>query len=214
MIKDLFVLFLVFTPKCEGKIRTKGGFCAPKRECVPKQKSCPPKKQQVRCHWGALSKKTFVLFLVFTLNLRAKFASKEVFMPPKQKSCPKRKQQDRRHRDAFVIKTCFLIFILEYIFCPTKIFYAPPSSPAHLSGAGSASMNRSEIRLKIVFLEDHNITSISIVCLGQGMVWNRMEDDFSIFHTGHFLPFHTKNLPFHTKIFFHIPFHISIPKKF
>ena len=39
-----------------------------------------------------------------------------------------------------------------------------------------------------------------------------MEDDFSIFHTGNFLPFpfHTKNLPFHTKIFFHIPFHTSI----
>ena len=45
----------------------------------------------------------------------------------------------------------------------------------------------------------------------QGMVWNGMEDDFSIFHTGNFLPFHTKNLPFHipfhSKIFFHIPFH-------
>ena len=48
----------------------------------------------------------------------------------------------------------------------------------------------------------------------QGMVWNGMEDDFSIFHTGNFLPFHTKNLlfhiPFHTKIFFHIPFHTKI----
>ena len=43
-----------------------------------------------------------------------------------------------------------------------------------------------------------------------------MEEDFSIFHTGNFLPFHTKNLsfhiPFHTKIFFHIPFHTSILK--
>ena len=41
-----------------------------------------------------------------------------------------------------------------------------------------------------------------------------MEDDFSIFHTGNFLPFHTKNLPFHTKIFFHIPFHASISQTF
>ena len=49
-----------------------------------------------------------------------------------------------------------------------------------------------------------------------------MEDDFSIFHTGNFLPFpflfRTKNLPFHipfhTNIFFHIPFHTSIPSKF
>ena len=31
-----------------------------------------------------------------------------------------------------------------------------------------------------------------------------MEDDFSIFHSGNFLPFH---IPFQTKIFFHIPFH-------
>ena len=29
-------------------------------------------------------------------------------------------------------------------------------------------MNKSEIRLKIVFLEDHNITSILTVCLGVG----------------------------------------------
>ena len=33
-----------------------------------------------------------------------------------------------------------------------------------------------------------------------------MEDDFSIFHTGNFLPFHTKNLPFHAKNFFRIPY--------
>ena len=39
----------------------------------------------------------------------------------------------------------------------------------------------------------------------QGMVWNGMEDNFSIFHTGNFLLFHvhsiliTKNLPFLSK---------------
>ena len=33
--KELFVWVLVFTPECEGKIRTEGGFCDPKRECVP-----------------------------------------------------------------------------------------------------------------------------------------------------------------------------------
>ena len=62
----------------------------------------------------------------------------------------------------------------------------------------------------------------------QGIVWNEMKDDFFVLYTGNFLPFHTKNLPFHipfhTKIFFHIPFHTkifflipshaSIPKKF
>ena len=30
------------------------------------------------------------------------------------------------------------------------------------------------------------------------MVWNGMEDDFSIFHTGNFLSSYTKNLSFHT----------------
>ena len=55
---------------------------------------------------------------------------------------------------------------LGYIF--KEDFYAP-SSPEHYSGAGSASLNRSEVRLKIVFfLKDHNITSISTVCLGLG----------------------------------------------
>ena len=123
--QDLFVLFLVFTPKCEGKIRTKGGFCAPKRECVPKQKSCPKRKQQDRCHWGAFSKKTFVLFFGFSPECEGKIRVKGGFYSPKQKSCPKRKQQDWRHGDAFAIKTFFLVFIFEYIFCPTKIFYAP-----------------------------------------------------------------------------------------
>ena len=51
---------------------------------------------------------------------------------------------------------------------------------------------------------------------GQGMVWNGIKDDFSIIYTGIFLsipfPFHTKNLPFYTKIF-HILFHSSVPKK-
>ena len=54
----------------------------------------------------------------------------------------------------------------------------------------------------------------------QGMVWNGRR----FFHIPYWqfssipFPFHTKNLPFHipfhTKIFFDIPFHISIPKKF
>ena len=88
-------------------------------------------------------------------------------MLPKRKSCPKRKQQDRRHGDAFAMKTFFWSSSPNIFLCPTKIFYAP-SSPANYSGAKSASMNKSEIKLKIVFLEDHNITSISTVCLGLG----------------------------------------------
>ena len=61
---------------------------------------------------------------------------------------------------------------------------------------------------------------------GHGMQWNGKR----FFHIPYWqfssipFPFHTKNLPFHTKIFFHIPFytkiffhilfHTSIPKKF
>ena len=37
--QNLFVLFLVVTPEREGKIQTKGGFCAPKRESVPPKES-------------------------------------------------------------------------------------------------------------------------------------------------------------------------------
>ena len=46
----------------------------------------------------------------------------------------------------------------------------------------------------------------------QGMVWNGRR----FFHIPYWqfssipFPFHTKNLPFHTKIFFHIPFHTKI----
>ena len=53
---------------------------------------------------------------------------------------------------------------------------------------------------------------IQVILLSRA--WYGMEEDFSIFHTGNFLPFHTENLlfhiPFHTKIFFHIPLRTSI----
>ena len=42
--KDL--VFLVFTPKCEGKIRTKGSFCAPKRKCASQAKMCLPSENR------------------------------------------------------------------------------------------------------------------------------------------------------------------------
>ena len=35
------------------------------------------------------------------------------------------------------------------------------------------------------------------------MVWNGMEDDFSIFHTGNFFPFHFRSIP----LIFHFIFH-------
>ena len=56
-----------------------------------------------------------------------------------------------------------------------------------------------------------NAIELHFASVQQSMVRNGTEDDFSMFHTGNFLPFHTKNLPFHipfhTKIFFHtIPY--------
>ena len=47
----------------------------------------------------------------------------------------------------------------------------------------------------------------------QGMVWNGMEEDFSIFHTGNFLPFHFHSIPkilhsiFHSILKFSSIFH-------
>ena len=142
--KDLFVLFLISTPKYEGKIRTKGGFCAPKRECVPKQKSCPKRKQQDRCHWGAISKKTFVLFFGLSPKCEGKICVKGGFCAPKAKIVPEKKATGPTPRTCICDK--YLFFGLHpriYFFAPPK-FSMPLSSPAHYSGSGSASMNRNK----------------------------------------------------------------------
>ena len=89
--KDLFVLVLVFTPECDAKIRTKKGFCAPKREL------CPKRKQLDRYHWGAFVIKSFLFwFWSSPPNMIAKFVLKEVFVPPSENVFLKRKQQDSR----------------------------------------------------------------------------------------------------------------------
>ena len=119
------VLFLVFTPKCEGKIQTKKGFCAPKRERVPKQKPCPKRKQQDRCHRGAFSRKTFVLFFGLSPNVRAKSASKEVFCAPKVKIMPDKATGPTPRRCNCDKDLFFGLYPRIYFFCTTKIFYAP-----------------------------------------------------------------------------------------
>ena len=82
--QDLFALFLVFTLECEGKIRTKGGFCVPQRECVP------PKKATGQTPLGAFVIKTFLFcFLSSPPNVRAKSVPKEVFVPPSKNRAPK-----------------------------------------------------------------------------------------------------------------------------
>ena len=69
----------------------------------------------------------------------------------------------------------------------------------------------------VLFLRSENIVTLR----KQGMLWNGMEDDFSIFHTAKFLPFHIHSILkiFHSifhfiLIFFHVPFHSSILMQF
>ena len=123
--QDLFVLFLVFTPKCEGKIRTKGGFCASKRECVPKQKSCPKRKQPDRCHWGAFSKKNFVLFFGLSPECEGKIRVKGGFCASKAKIAPEKKATGPTPRKCIRDKDLFLVFIPECIFLPHQNFLCP-----------------------------------------------------------------------------------------
>ena len=118
---------------------------------LPPSKNRAPKESNRTDATGVhFQRRLLFFFFGLSMNVRAKSVSKEAFVPPKQKSCPKRKQHDRRLKDAVAIKTFFWYSSLNIFFCPTKIFYAP-SSPAHYSGTGSASMNRSKIGLKIVF---------------------------------------------------------------
>ena len=92
--------------------------------------------------------------------------------------------------------------------------------------ASTASASRSLLSMKQLIVFSLTKKQASLLCKlfyltcvvdRAYMEWNGTEDDFSIFHTGNFGPFHTKSLPFHisfhTKIFFQIPFHTSIPKK-
>ena len=44
------------------------------------------------------------------------------------------------------------------------------------------------------------------------MVWNGMENDFSTFHTGNFLPFHTKNQGVKPNLNPNEPFHFGEPE--
>ena len=145
------MLFLISTPKYEGKSRTKGGFCAPKRECVPKQKSCPKRKQQDRCHWGAFSKKTFVLFFGLSPKCEGKICVKGGFCAPKAKIVPEKKAIGPTPRTCICDK--YLFFGLHpriYFFAPPK-FSMPLSSQAHYSGTGSASMNRNQNKAEDCF---------------------------------------------------------------
>ena len=92
-------------------------FSCPQATIVPQRKATGPMPLVY------IFKEDFCsFFFVLSMNVRAKSASKEAFVPPKQILCPKRKQHDRRLGDAVAIKTFFLVFIPEYIFLPYQNF--------------------------------------------------------------------------------------------
>ena len=122
-------------------------------------------------------------------------------------------------REFFCFRVRFRFLTFE-IFCFRFQSLISKCFRFHKNSTASAFISLLSMKQLIVFRVKKNRASLlyklfylTCVCR-QGMVWNRMENDFCIFHTGNFRPFHTKNLPFHTPIFFHIPFHTSIPKKF
>ena len=117
---DLFVLFLVFTPECEDKIRTKEGFCA------PKQKLCPKRKQQDRCHWGVFSKKTFVLFFGLPPEYEGKIRVKGGFCAPKTKIVPQKKAAGPTPLRRICDKDLFLVSSPNTFFLPHQNFLCPP----------------------------------------------------------------------------------------
>ena len=128
-------LFWVFTPECEGKIRTKRGFCAPQRECVPQVKIVPEKKATGPIPLGCICEEDrFFFFWSSPSNVRAKSVPKKAFaspsenVPTKQKLFPKKKKQDLRHWDAFAIKTFFWFSIPNIFLCLTEIVSAIPPS--------------------------------------------------------------------------------------
>ena len=71
-LKNTFVLFFGLSPKCEGKIRVKEGFCAPKAKIVPE------KKQEDRHHGDAFVINTFSLV----------FIPEDFFLPHQNFVCP------------------------------------------------------------------------------------------------------------------------------
>ena len=159
--KDLFVLFLVFTIECEGKIRTKGGFWAPKQKIVPQKKATKPMPLCSFFFWSSP-------------RMWRQNPHQRRLLCPMQECASKAKIVPQMKATGPTPLRCIcdkdLFFGLHprlYVLAHSK-FSMPPSSPAHYSGAGSASMNRSEIGLKIVFQEDHTITSLSTVCFGLG----------------------------------------------
>ena len=107
--KDFFVLLLVFTPKFEGKIHTKEGFCFPKRECVPQKKATG--LIPLRCICG---KDLFVvLFSVFTPECESKIRTKGGFCAPQRECVPQAKIVPQKK----AIEPMPLVCIFEEDFC-------------------------------------------------------------------------------------------------
>ena len=128
--QDLFVLFLVFTPKCEGKICTKGGFRAPKRECVPPKES--NRTDTIGVHlWSR------PFYVVFSLHpqmwgqkpYRKRFLCPQARMSPQAKIVPQKKTT-RPMPLGCIFEEGFCSFFVFFLECEGKIrvkggFYAP-----------------------------------------------------------------------------------------
>ena len=90
--KDVFVLFLVFTPKCEGKIRIKGGFCAPKRDCVLQAKIVPQTKATGPMPLGCIFEEDLCSFFWSSPpEYQGKIRVEGGFCAPKAKIVPQKK---------------------------------------------------------------------------------------------------------------------------
>ena len=140
----------------------------------PQAKIVPQKKTTEPMPLGCIFEEGFCSFFVFFLECESKIRVKGGFYAPKAKIVPKKKATEPTPLRCICDKDLFFWSSSPNIFFALTKFSMPPF-PAHYSDVGSASMNRSEIGLKIVFLEDHNITSISTVCLGMG------EEDLFLF---------------------------------
>ena len=125
--QDVFVLFLVFTPKCEGKIRTKGGFCAPKRENVSSSKNRAPKESNRTDATGVhFQRRLLFFFLFFSPKCEGKIRVKGGFYAPKAKIVPEKKATGPTPRRCICDKDLFSGLPPRIYFLPHQNFLCPP----------------------------------------------------------------------------------------
>ena len=155
---------------------------------------------------------------------------KKIFAENWSHSSPKLGKNKKKKRSSLQFAT---VFVRKFVgsFSPGWLFFLCSSSN-QLSMEGCLSLNGGTLNLDGGRLSldwgthsPYNL-STNFVCFQlyvcshfivqyysalSDRVWHGMEDDFFIFHTGSFLPFH---IPIHTKNHpFYISFHTSIPRQ-